>query len=332
MLAGTSLAKPAEVSLLIARDLLNAPAAPELVGREHESVVWWLHSLVAGEIDVDRSDYVLRDVRHYGLTAAGFDVDRLTDNLTPIRLGNGRIVTGVLPQGVSAAESFLVARFRLYAWAIYHHKIQQAAAGLRVALGDLVESGDAVVAAFLEDITNIAAGQADAAALERFADSDDGLFFGLMRQRLREGAPDSVAPWLGLFTQRRPGPVSLWKRAADFPADDVAQWNRRLPDRDHLERQTAWAEIRTAAAGEGILIERLPFRPYRTADDGESELLVRAPGGPVPLTKLSSLVRALDQAWAGELQVFAFADRRGRTTPQEVIQRLEPALRPQEEA
>jgi HD superfamily phosphohydrolase len=46
--------------------------------------------------------------------------------------------TTVLPQGVSAAEAFLVARFRMYAWAVYHHKIQQAAAGLRVAIGDLL--------------------------------------------------------------------------------------------------------------------------------------------------------------------------------------------------
>jgi HD superfamily phosphohydrolase len=331
-LAGTRLAKPAEVSLLIARDLLNAPAAPELVGDEQAAVVSWLHSLIAGEIDVDRSDYVLPDVRHYGLTAAGFDVDRLTDNLTPIRVGDGRIVTGVLPQGVSAAESFLVARFRLYAWAIYHHKVQQAAAGLRVALADLLESGNAAVVGFLEDIAQVAAGAAHPAAIERFADSDDSLFFGLMRERLRDGAPELVVPWLALFTQRRPGPVSLWKRAADFPTGDTATWNRRLPDRDDLEREAAWAEIRTAAARDGILIERLPFRPYDTSEDGESELLVRGSEGAVPLTRLSSLVRALDGAWMGELQVYAFADRADRITREEVIQRLEPALKPEEEA
>jgi len=47
----------------------------------------------------------------------------------------------VLPQGVSAAEAFLVPRFRMYTWAFYHHKIQQAAAGLRVAIGDLLADG-----------------------------------------------------------------------------------------------------------------------------------------------------------------------------------------------
>jgi|GEM_PF-3676848 HD superfamily phosphohydrolase len=46
-----------------------------------------------------------------------------------------------MAQGVSAAEAFLVARFRMYTWAVYHHKIQQAAAGLRVAIVDLLGVG-----------------------------------------------------------------------------------------------------------------------------------------------------------------------------------------------
>jgi hypothetical protein len=47
----------------------------------------------------------------------------------------------------------------------------------------------------------------------------------------------------------------------------------------------------------------------------------------MPLTRLSSLVRALDTAWADELQVLAFADTEDRTTPEAVLERLEPALR-----
>ncbi len=46
---------------------------------------------------------------------------------------------------MSAAEAFLLARFRMYAWAIHHHKIQQATAGLRIAIGDLLGDGDAKV-------------------------------------------------------------------------------------------------------------------------------------------------------------------------------------------
>ena len=61
--------------------------------------------------------------------------------LIPVPREDGRLETAVMAQGVSAAEAFLVARFRMYTWAVYHHKIQQAAAGLRVAIVDLLGVG-----------------------------------------------------------------------------------------------------------------------------------------------------------------------------------------------
>ena len=139
-LKGTPIAKAAEVSLSIGRDILNAPALPELDAGDEALTLSWLHGLVAGELDVDRADYVLRDARHTGSQAAGFDLDRLVDNIAPA-VEQGRVVTAVLPQGVSAAESLSVARFRMYAWAIYHHKVQQVAAGLHRSLLDLLENG-----------------------------------------------------------------------------------------------------------------------------------------------------------------------------------------------
>jgi HD superfamily phosphohydrolase len=327
-LAGTALSKPAEVALLIARDILDAPAAPELDADEHAAVVSWLHSLVAGELDVDRADYVLRDVRHYGLAAAGYDLDRLVDHIAPVLVEQRRMETTVLPQGVSAAEAFLVARFRMYAWAVYHHKIQQAAAGLRVAIGDLLATGGAEVQTFLSDIDVIASGQAPDEAVERFVDYDDSWWTGLMRRRLREGVDPRVEPWLALFTRRRPGPVSLWTRASEFPEADRAGWNARLPGRDDLDLRAEWERVRTQRGNEGVLVERLPFRPWRADPDGGSTLKVRTGHEPTPLTRLSSLVRALEPAWSDELQVLAFAEATGRAQPDDVLARLEPALRP----
>jgi HD superfamily phosphohydrolase len=88
-MVGTPSAKVAEVSLLMARAILDAPAAPELEDDPTRAVLSWLHSLVAGQIDVDRADYVLRDVRAYALSAAVYDLDRLADSLVPIRTGGG---------------------------------------------------------------------------------------------------------------------------------------------------------------------------------------------------------------------------------------------------
>jgi HD superfamily phosphohydrolase len=243
-LAGTPLSKSAEVALLIARDILNAPPAPQLTGDAHAMVLSWLHSLVAGEVDVDRADYVLRDVRHYGLAAAVYDLDRLVDHLAPVLTNEGRMETAVLPQGISAAEAFLVARFRMYAWAVYHHKIQQAAAGLRRASTDLLGAGSPETVTFLSDINAIVEGQPGEQVLDRFIDYDDSWWTGLMRARLRDDPDPLVAPWLALFTRRRPGPVSLWKRASEFPAADRLTWNARLPRGDDLELKAAWEQAR----------------------------------------------------------------------------------------
>lgn len=327
-LADGPLGKPAEVALLIARDILDAPAAPQLDADEHAAVLSWLHSLVAGEVDVDRADYVLRDVRHYGLSAAGYDLDRLVDHLIPVRREDGRMETAVLAQGVSAAEAFLVARFRMYTWAVYHHKIQQAAAGLRVAIVDLLGAAPAPLRTFLDDLDAIAGGDPCQETLDRFVDYDDGWWSGLMRERLRQGAGSGIEPWLALFVRRRPGPVSLWKRAADFPVEERATSNARLPRRDDFELLAVWQRIRAELREEGVLVKRLPFRPWRADADGESTLQAQTGRGLVPLTRLSSLVRALDTAWADELQVLAFADTEDRTTPDAVLERLQPALRP----
>lgn len=327
-LAGTALSKPAEVALLIARDVLHAPGAPELDAGEHAAMLSWLHSLVTGELDVDRADYVLRDVRHYGLAAAGYDLDRLVDHLAPVLVEEGRMETAVLPQGVSAAEAFLVARFRMYTWAVYHHKVQQAAAGLRVAIVDTLASAGAEVQTFLADIEAIAAGEASSDTIQRFADCDDPWWTELLRGRLRDGVDPRVEPWLALFTRRRPGPVSLWKRPSEFPQHDRAAWNARLPGRDDHPLLTEWERKRAELRDEHVRVERLPFRPWHADVNGESQLKVRTGPQPVPLTRLSSLVSALQLAWSEELQVLAFADAPGRMQPVEVLDRLEPALRP----
>jgi HD superfamily phosphohydrolase len=330
-LVGTPSAKVAEVSLLIARAILDAPAAPELDADPTRAVLSWLHSLVDGEIDVDRADYVLRDVRAYGLAAAVYDLDRLADSLTVVRSTGNALVTAILPPGVSAAEAFFVARFRMYTWAIYHHKIQQAAAGLRVAVEDVLGSGGQEVARFLDAIAMIAAGGATDSVLDEFADFDDVWFTTLMRERLRSGVPGDVEPWSELFLRRRRGPVSLWKRPSDFPVQDRASWNRRLPTNAQPELRGRWDEIAREMRADELLLHRLPFVPWRKDHDGESRLQVALGGPTQPLTHLAPLVRALAGAWDDALQVHVYAARPGSADPQATIERLEPALGTNEE-
>ena len=208
----------------------------------------------------------------------------------------------------------------MYAWAVYHHKIQQAAAGLRVAIVDALANAGTEVQTFLSDIQAIAAGGAPVDAVERFADYDDAWWIELLRKRLRDGVDPRVEPRLALFTRRRPGPVSLWKRASEFPQPHRAAWNARLPERDDLELRKEWERVRTELRGEHVLVERLPFRPWRADSNGESQLKIRTDPQPMPLTRLSSLVRALHAAWTEELQILAFADAPGRMQAAEVLE------------
>jgi HD superfamily phosphohydrolase len=332
-LAEQPIAKPAEVALLIARRILHAPAVPELAEAPAQLALSWLHELVDGEIDVDRADYVLRDVRHYGLASAVYDLDRLVDNLTVVRLEDGSLRTAVLPQGVSAAEEFLVGRFRMYSWAIYHHKVQQAAAGLRRSISHLLSQDAGDVRQFLSDLEVIASGGRDDDAVRRFVSYDDIWWTGLMRAALARGVPAEIEPWLALFLQRRPGPVSLWKRPADFPVADRRSWNRRLPTSEHVEQQAAFEAVRRDLRKRGVLVERLPFKPWKPAADGRSRLSVAdADGALRPLSDLSSLVSALEDAWLDEVQLLAFTDRPGVIEPAEVLAAIEPTLIQEEQA
>lgn len=327
VLAQQPIAKPAEVALLIARRILHAPTVPELVQGPRDLALSWLHQLVSGEVDVDRADYVLRDVRHYGLASAVYDLDRLVDNLTVVRLDDGSLQTAVLAQGVSAAEEFLVARFRMYSWAVFHHKVQQAAAGLRRSITHMLAGGRGDVSQYLADLQAIASGKRDAEAVRRFVGYDDVWWTGQMRAALAEGVPAAIEPWLALFLQRRPGPMSLWKRPADFPVADRRRWNRRLPRETDLELRTAFDTVRRELRGADVLIERMPFRPWKQADDGRSRLSVADPDGTLrPLSELSSLVFALQDAWLNEVQLFAFAAPPNVLSAAEVLAAIEPTL------
>lgn len=255
-----------------------------------------------------------------------YDHKRLADSLVPVADASGAIVTAILPPGVSDAEAFLVARYRMYAWAIFHHKIQQAAAGLRVGIEDVLEHAAEDVAPFLQALGEIAAGNATDETLRDFAECDDVWFTQLMRNRLRSGLPSQTEPWSALFLQRRPGPVSLWKRPSDFPVADRAAWNARLPGKDDTELQAEWDRLAAELRNEGVLVHRLPFRPWNARPDGDPVLQVAVSGGLQPLTALAPLVGALAPSWAEQLQVHVYADRPDRTDPASVLQRLEPAL------
>jgi HD superfamily phosphohydrolase len=343
------------VSFGIAREILRASEAQTIekirgeggVETPAEAAWAWLHTLIAGELDVDRCDYVLRDARNYGFESARFDLQRLIDNFIVVRdpEAQNALVPAVRPQGQAAVEAFLIARARVYQWGTRHHKVGQVAAALRFATGELLrpalESPDSAspLRMFLTDLDDILSsrekrGKRDreetVALLRRFAGYDDQWWMGLLRESHQDNE------WFKLACWRTPGPESLWKRVVDFPGDEpLRDWNSRLPGRSDIEGRRAWDDAVRELRKDGVLVVRHRFEPWKpsdaTKDDQEPESALsfyvpdNKPGERlVPVSKVSYPVAALREGWLRDIQVHAYAESSSAVSGPEAAERLLP--------
>ncbi len=317
------------VAFGLAQDILRADVRTTAGGpvNEREAALLWLHEIVAGELDVDRSDYLLRDARAYGFGFVSFDLDRLLDHLVAVKPDPHAhaIRMAVLPQGQAAAESFLVARFRMYQWGVFHHKVQQAAAALRHTTRRLLvpaltaDPRHDPLARLLDDLARVAGseddprlvdGQVDA-ILRRFTGYDDVWWLGQLRDLDRREAD----AWSGLVIRRERGVRSLWKRVTDFPGgpEILANWNSRLPERSDLAAVASWEAATRDLQTQDVLVARHHFDPWEPLDEADpvspSALGVWAGDTLRPLSDASTVVASLRDAWMSEVQVHAFANR-----------------------
>lgn len=99
-----------------------------------------LHGLIAGELDIDRLDYVMRDAQRAGTEFGSLDHIRLVDNteLHIVDRGESRFRLGVGVRARSAAESLLVQRAQSYRWIIFHHRVVASNLALSSAFAALV--------------------------------------------------------------------------------------------------------------------------------------------------------------------------------------------------
>jgi HD superfamily phosphohydrolase len=83
----------------------------------------YLAQVVAGQLDADRCDYLLRDSHATGTNYGDFDLAWMLAQLRPDRTGRRFYLTR---KGLSAAETYLFARFHMYR-TVYFHKTSRAA-------------------------------------------------------------------------------------------------------------------------------------------------------------------------------------------------------------
>jgi HD superfamily phosphohydrolase len=80
-----------------------------------------LRELVSGpNLDADRMDYLLRDAYFTGVASGRYDADQLVASLRLFER-DGVPVVGIDSRGVVALESFVVARYMMFASVYFHH-------------------------------------------------------------------------------------------------------------------------------------------------------------------------------------------------------------------
>lgn len=313
-LTATELRDVVSPAFKLARQIMAADE-PDGLGTMPASVRL-LHSLVDGELDVDRSDYLLRDARNYGFDYVSFDLERLVNSLTVHEQPNGDLSVAILPRGQPAAESFLFARYRIYQWGVFQHKVVQVGTALQMLSREQLRGAFSHAThrmhGFVNEIASLsnplAEPKARTKALEAFVLHDDVWWLG----ELRANAPTS--PMRDLVLHRKSGPVSLWKRVSDFPGAQqaVEKLNRRLPQRGDTVVEAAWQElVQRVHMQHGAILSRVRFTPVRLDEaTGVSLLSVGVSASTAqPLSKLSPLIATLTEAWASDLQVFAFTEQ-----------------------
>ncbi len=114
----------------ILSDLIDAtffPGASGLLVRlmENSPELAFLRQLVAGELDADRADYLLRDSLHCGVAYGVYDSVKLIESLTLMKHPDtGRLQLALRRGGEHAFEAMILARYQMNTQ-VYLHKIRR---------------------------------------------------------------------------------------------------------------------------------------------------------------------------------------------------------------
>jgi len=90
------------------------------VGEQNPSLHRILKSMVSGEVDCDRMDYLLRDSYYCGVPYGQYDLDWLISSIG-VAENDGRLVFTISENGVRAFEDVLLARYHMIDQ-VYFHK------------------------------------------------------------------------------------------------------------------------------------------------------------------------------------------------------------------
>ncbi|HUN30031.1 MAG TPA: hypothetical protein VMV65_09495 [Alphaproteobacteria bacterium] len=214
-----------------------------------------LRELVSGpNLDADRMDYLLRDAYFTGVVSGRYDADQLVASLRLFER-DGAAVLGIDARGVVALESFVVARYMMFASVYFHHTTRLFERILQDALRELWPDPRA-----LDDI-------------DEFLRWDDFRVLNELRDREGESAR--------ALRER----LRIYARAAEFNAEaDLRAYTaceRAL--RERFGDGAVWADEQSQ------VMHRLPL----VAAGGAHTVWVGTPSGLVDAREVSDLINKL---------------------------------------
>jgi uncharacterized protein len=117
----TGLIALSEIARGIAALEVDATDVLGLIVGDRQSRFPALRELVSGpNLDADRMDYLQRDAYFTGVSTGRYDADQLIASLRMIER-DGKPVVGIDRRGVVALESFVTARYMMFASVYFHH-------------------------------------------------------------------------------------------------------------------------------------------------------------------------------------------------------------------
>lgn len=320
----------------LAMQILDAPE-PDYGLFKHQpaSALQWLHSLVDGEIDVDRADYLLRDGQALGLDFAQYDLDRLVSNLVLIKTPELGYMTAVNEQGLAALESYCLTRSRSHQVFVRHHKVSQVASALRFASMRLFDTQAASpLLNCLSTLPLLKSNEERKNALHVYSRFDDGWWFQQLRALQESSTEESLLTCcLDVALDRAPKLKSLWKRKGDLSDSQLSELKARVAELTApATGKVRLQETRRRLLDVGVLFAFFRFRPYvetRDKEKKDSVMLIRSKGGNLrPASQMSPLIRHLRELWAEDIPLYAFADRNNAITIDELLRLMKPIDEP----
>ncbi|HET7631883.1 MAG TPA: HD domain-containing protein [Gemmatimonadaceae bacterium] len=101
-----------------------------------------LQGLISGSLDLDKIEYLRRDILMCGVSHVGVDADRLLTSMVIVAdpvTGQRRI--GIIEKGLAALESLLFAKYQMYRNVYWHHAVRSATLMYMKVVGEALAAG-----------------------------------------------------------------------------------------------------------------------------------------------------------------------------------------------